>query len=88
MKDFQKIHDNADEIFGGITRAGTEVMEKNIISSAPSNIRTHIKFSKTYKTPSDCGINTKVYISGIYLLALPEEKNFLEKVETVVLYHE
>ena len=79
MKDFQKIHDNADEILGEMTRAGAEVAEKNMIASAPSNIRTHIKLSKTYKTPSDGGINTKVYISGYLPFSTPGRKEFSRK---------
>lgn len=65
LKDFQKIYDNSDEIFGGMTKAGAEVVLNNVRSSAPiPEIASHARLSKTYKTPSDNGINTKVYFSG------------------------
>lgn len=65
MKDFQKIYDNSDEIFGGMTRAGAEIAMNNVKASVPlTSMSSHLKLSKTYKTPSDDGINTKVYFSG------------------------
>ena len=65
MKDFKKIHDNADEIFGAMTRAGAEVAMSNIKATVPvPAMAQHVKLTRTYKTPSDDGINTKVYFSG------------------------
>lgn len=71
MKDFQKVHDNAGEIFGEMTKAGAEVVEKNIIANVPeairkSNMMKCLKITKTYKTPSDDGINTKVGFYGYF----------------------
>jgi hypothetical protein len=71
MKDFQKVYDNADEIFGEMTKAGAEVVEKNIISNVPESIRNSkmmrcLKLTKVYKTPSDDGINTKVGFYGYF----------------------
>lgn len=71
MNDFKKIYDNADEIFGEMTRAGARVVENNIRANAPdairkSNMMSCLKTSKTYKTPSDDGINTKVGFFGYF----------------------
>ena len=65
MKDIQKIYNNSDDIFGSMTQAGAKVVEKNIRSNAPKGVRNEpklmnrLKVSRTYKTPSDGGINTK-----------------------------
>ena len=72
MKDFKKIHDNADEIFGKMTEAGAEVALNNIRANVPesfknSNIMQCLKITKTYKTPSDDGINTKVGFYGYFM---------------------
>lgn len=71
MKDFQKIFDNSDEIFGKMTEAGAKVVEKNIIANVPQSIRKSnmmkcLKVTKVYKTPSDDGINTKVGFYGYF----------------------
>lgn len=71
MEYFQKIHDNADEIFGKMTKAGAEVVYSNIRANAPQNIRDSkmmdcLKITKTYKTPSDGGINTKIAFYGYF----------------------
>ena len=71
MKDIQKIYNNADQIFGEMTRAGAEVVESNIRASVPKSIRNSkmmncLKVTKTYKTPSDDGINTKVGFFGYF----------------------
>ena len=71
MKQFKEIHDNSDEIFGEMTRAGAEVVEKNIIANVPQSIQKSemmkcLKVTKTYKTPSDDGINTKVGFFGYF----------------------
>lgn len=65
LKDFKKIYDNADEIFGAMTKAGAEVAMQAMKNNVPlSDMAQHIKLTKTYKTPTDGGINTKVYFSG------------------------
>ncbi len=65
MKDFKKIYDNSEKIFGEMTKAGAEVALNNVKSSAPiPELKDHVKLTKTYKTPTDDGINTKVYFSG------------------------
>lgn len=71
MEDLEKIYSQADKIFGGMTRAGAEVALSTVKSNVPaswrgSNIMQNIKLTRTYKTPSDGGINTKVVISGYF----------------------
>lgn len=72
IEEFQRIYDNADEIFGGMTQAGAEVALENVKMNVPagwkgSQIMNNIKLTRTYKTPSDDGINTKVIISGYFI---------------------
>lgn len=71
MKDFEKIFSNTDKIFGEMTKAGAEVVHKNIIANVPKGIRNSkmmdcLKISKVFKTPSDDGINTKVAFYGYF----------------------
>ena len=71
INDFNKIFDNADEIFGAMTNAGAEVVKKNIMSNVPQQIKQSkmmncLKVTKVYKTPSDDGINTKVGFYGYF----------------------
>ena len=65
MKDFNKIYDNTEQIFGAMTKAGAEVAEKNIKATVPvDEMAQYLKLTRVYRTPSDDGINTKVYFSG------------------------
>lgn len=71
MKDFQKVYKDTDKIFGEMTKAGAEVVESNIRANVPQSIRNSkmmncLKITKTYKTPSDDGINTKVGFYGYF----------------------
>ena len=64
IKQIQSIYDDADEIFGQMTQAGAKVVEQNMKDNAPHVLVPYIRTTKTYKTPSDDGINTKPYVSG------------------------
>lgn len=65
IKDFKKLYNNSEEIFSEMTKAGAEVVKNNVRANVPlSSMASHVKLTKTYKTPSDGGINTKVYFSG------------------------
>lgn len=76
MKDFQRIYDDSDRIFGNMTKAGAEVALSNVKAHVPiPEMASHVKLTRTYKTPSDDGINTKVYISG-YLPFKGNRKSF------------
>ena len=66
MNDIQKIYSNADQIFGEMTQAGAETARDNIVASKPDWLpASAIKITKPYKTPSDDGISSKVYVSGV-----------------------
>lgn len=72
LKDISYIDKQFDHIFGGMTKAGAEVVYKNVISALPESLKSsgfssHVKLSKVYKTPSDDGINTKVMITGYFM---------------------
>ncbi len=65
MKDFEKINANADEIFKEMTKAGAQVAAQAVKAAVPNrDLAGHVKVSVSYKTPSDGGVNTKVYFSG------------------------
>lgn len=71
MKDFQKIYNDSEKIFGEMTKAGAEVVNHNIMTNLPQSIRNSkmmncLKVTKVYKTPSDDGINTKVGFYGYF----------------------
>lgn len=72
LRDFEKIYQNTDKIFGGMTQAGAKVAYRNVKANVPtswrdSNIMKNIGITKTYHTPSDGGIATKVIISGYFI---------------------
>lgn len=76
MNEFKKVHENTEKIFGEMTRAGAKVAMDNVKGSVPlSEMSSHVKLSKTYRTPTDGGINTKVYFSG-YLPFSGNRKTF------------
>ena len=71
LDDIKKIERDSEKIFGGMTKAGAEVVLNNVKNVVPnswrdSEIMNCIKISKVYRTPSDGGINTKVLISGYF----------------------
>lgn len=72
LKEISYIDKQFDHIFGGMTKAGAEVVYKNVIANLPESLRSsgfssHVKLSRVYKTPSDDGINTKVMITGYFI---------------------
>lgn len=72
ISDFDKINNNAEDIFGKMTKAGAEVVMKNVRANVPSsfrgsNIMNCLKMTRIYKTPSDDGINTKVAFYGYFI---------------------
>lgn len=71
IESVQRIFGNCDDILGAMTKAGAEVVFKNVKANAPDSIRKSkmmdcLKMTKTYKTPSDDGINTKVGFYGYF----------------------
>lgn len=62
---FEQLNIDSEKMMGEMTRAGAEVVYKNVLKNMPrsfnnSNILKCFKITKVYKTPSDGGINTKV----------------------------
>ena len=71
LKDFRRIYDDSEKIFGGMTKAGADIVVNNVKNNVPSSwrdseIMKNIEVTRTYKTPSDDGINTKVLITGYF----------------------
>lgn len=65
MKEFKNLNNNAEKMFGEMTQAGAEEVVSNVKASVPKqSMSSHVKITRAYKTPSDGGINTKVYLSG------------------------
>lgn len=76
LKQLEKLGVNSEKMLGEMTKAGAEVVERNIIANAPQGIKqdpelmSKLKLSRVYKTPSDDGINTKVaffYDAGYFI---------------------
>ena len=72
IEEFRHVYDNCEEIFGRMTKAGAEVVMQNIRANAPAGVRESrmmdcLKMTRTYKTPTDDGINTKVGFYGYFI---------------------
>lgn len=77
IEEFEKIYGKADEIFGEMTRAGAETALREMLANCPNpELRKYGKISKTYKTPTDGGINTKAYFSGYIPFSNPNRMYF------------
>ena len=71
MDDFKKINDKSEEIFGAMTEAGAKVAMENIKANVPASFKDSkimgcLQMTRTYKTPTDDGINTKVGFYGYF----------------------
>lgn len=65
IKEFERVYNSTEEIFGAMTRAGASVVASNVKAGVPKEeMSAYVKLTKTYRTPTDGGINTKVYLSG------------------------
>ena len=86
IKSFSDLDENTEKMLGEITKAGAEVVYKNIKANMKSSFKNTdslekgLRLTKTYKTKSDDGINTKVGFYGyndkgvpIPLIALARE---------------
>ena len=73
IKEFQKLSDNSEKMAGEMTKAGAEKVFVNVKNnmrksfSSTERLEDCLKITKTYKTPSDDGINTKVGIYGYFI---------------------
>lgn len=79
LKEIQRVHDNTGEIFGKMTEAGAKVVAENMKTNAPEILRSYVKITKTYRTPTDDGINTKAYVKGYIPFSNPNRKGFTRK---------
>lgn len=79
INEFEKLNKNSHKMLEEMTQAGAEVVCKNVKSNMKSSFKDssklehYLKITKSYTTPSDDGVNTKVAFYGYYK---PEEKNF------------
>lgn len=70
ISDLNKIVDNSEKMFGEMTRAGAEIVYKSVKSNMKGSFKSTrsldkgLKITKTYRTLSDDGINTKVGFYG------------------------
>lgn len=72
IKQLGRLEKDADKMLSEMTEAGAEVVLGNIKANVPSswhssNIMKCLKVTKSYKTPSDDGINTKVAFYGYFV---------------------
>lgn len=70
-KQFMTLQDDCIEIFERMTQAGADVAMANIIANVPEGMRKSaimgcLKKTRTYRTPTDNGINTKVGFYGYF----------------------
>ena len=70
IQNMKDLADNTESMLEEMTQAGAEVVYKNIESNMKSSFKSTaslkkgLKITKTYKTKSDGGINTKVGFYG------------------------
>lgn len=72
IEQIEKVDANCEMIFGDMTKAGAEVVMRNIKNNVPRGIRNSdmmkcLIMTDIYKTPSDDGINTKVAFYGYFM---------------------
>lgn len=79
LMEIRRANEKIDDALGEMTRAGAETAAQIMSENAPKDIKGHIKISKTYKTPSDGAINTKVYIAGYIPFSNPNRKYFTRR---------
>jgi ElaB/YqjD/DUF883 family membrane-anchored ribosome-binding protein len=81
MKEFKKLEQNTEEMMKEMTRAGAEEVYDRVVSNMkkafknPKELIAKTKITKSYRTPSDDGINTKVAVYGY----IKEGKKFTRK---------
>lgn len=63
---FDTLYRDTDKMLEDMTKAGAEVAYKRIAATCPPGLAKHVIKTRSYKTPSDDGINTKVMITGYF----------------------
>lgn len=84
IKEFESLNINAEKMIGEMTKAGAEKVYSNVEANLPeafrdSDIIRCLKVTRTYKTPSDDGINTKIGFYG-YFYTKPNKSGKVTKV--------
>ena len=86
IKDVNWLMQHSEYIIKEMTRAGAEVVANTVMMTVPDKaLAQGVKLSKTYFTPTDGGINTKVYMSG-YLPFTPPRSSFTRRGANGSLY--
>lgn len=72
MKEIEGLDKNTEKMLGEMTEAGAKVVYDTVKGNLPTSIATSnmvncLQITKTFKTPSDDGINTKVAFYGYFL---------------------
>lgn len=79
IKEFEKLNKTSHKMLEEMTQAGAEVVYKNVKENMKSSFKNssklahYLKITKSYTTPSDDGVNTKVAFYGYYK---EDEKTF------------
>lgn len=79
IKELEGLEKNTDKALAEMTQAGAEYVANKLMNTAPTVLKNHIKMTKPYKTPTDGGINTKVYFSGYIPFSDANRKYFQRK---------
>lgn len=72
INQFKALTDNSEKMIEEMTEAGAKVVYDNVIENMQGSfddankLTPYLKITRTYKTPSDDGINTKVGFYGYY----------------------
>ena len=80
INQFKALSDNSEKMIEEMTEAGANVVYYNVIKNIQGSfndankLTPYLKITRTYKTPSDDGINTKVGFYGYY-----KDKSFTVK---------
>lgn len=79
IKEFEKLNKTSHKMLEEMTQAGAEVVYKNVKENMKSSFKDsrklehYLKITKSYTTPSDDGVNTKIAFYGYYK---EDEKKF------------
>jgi hypothetical protein len=70
IKEFENLEQNTEKMMSEMTKIGAKSVYKKVVSNMkrafenPDELISKVQITKTYKTPSDDGINTKVAVYG------------------------
>ena len=72
INQFKALSDNSEKMIEEMTEAGAKVVYDNVLNNMQASfqdankLRPYLKITRTYRTPSDDGINTKIGFYGYY----------------------